>query len=76
MSEHPQVKDRKTIIKIGNFRETGIDLALPGPVIKFSDSFNQPKYEFSRLGQHSGEILEELGYTLAEIEVLVEEKII
>ncbi len=76
VSEHPQVKDRRTIIKIGNFRETGIDLALPGPVIKFSNSSNQPKYEFPRLGQHSGKILEELGYTLDEIEVLVKEKII
>lgn len=76
VSKHPQVQNREMIIKLDNFRESGIDLALPGPVIKFSDSSSQAKLEFPRPGQHKQEILKELGYTPDEIKFFIEEEIV
>lgn len=76
VSEHPQIKDRNTIVKLKDFKETGIDLVLPGPVIKFSDSSVEVNLDFPGRGQHSAEILLELGYTPEEIqEFLVNEVI-
>jgi crotonobetainyl-CoA:carnitine CoA-transferase CaiB-like acyl-CoA transferase len=76
VSKHPQVQNREMIIKLDNFRESGMDLALPGPAIKFSDISCQETFEFPRTGQHKLEILEELGYTPDEIKLFIEKEII
>lgn len=74
--DHPQIKDRNSLIKLKDFEETGIDLVLPGPVIRFSDQSVDVKLDFPGLGQHSTEILLELGYTPEEIQEFIVNEVI
>jgi crotonobetainyl-CoA:carnitine CoA-transferase CaiB-like acyl-CoA transferase len=64
------------VVKLENYQDSGIDLALPGLAIKFSNHSAQSKFEFSQTGQHNREILQKLGYTPQEIEFFIEKKAI
>ncbi len=65
MTEHPQVQAREMIIQVPSENGGISQIAHP---IKYSAT--PPEYQFSgaALGQHTAEILRELGYTNAEIE--------
>lgn len=76
MSEHPQVKARDMIINMKNFKNTGKDLMVVGAPIKLSDTPAVVKKEFSEIGQHTEEILQQLGYSQDNIARLREEKVI
>jgi crotonobetainyl-CoA:carnitine CoA-transferase CaiB-like acyl-CoA transferase len=76
VSEHPQIRERNAIIKLKNFRDSGVDLTLPGPVIKFADYSADIHWAFPRRGEHNIQILQGLGYTQAEIHALMEDEVI
>ncbi|MBZ0317777.1 MAG: CoA transferase [Anaerolineae bacterium] len=65
MTEHPQIHAREMIIEVPNENGTLPQIAHP---IKYSAT--PPKYRFSgaELGQHTAQILGEMGYTNTEIE--------
>jgi crotonobetainyl-CoA:carnitine CoA-transferase CaiB-like acyl-CoA transferase len=76
MSQHPQVKAREMIMTIENFKQTGKDLRVIGSPIKLSDTPAAVKNEFAEIGQHTEEILQQLGYSRDAITRLREEKVI
>ena len=76
MSESPQVAARNMVISLDNFAGSGKELKLAGIPIKMSASPGQMNPTFSRLGQHSQELLAEAGFSQTEIMSLAENKTI
>lgn len=76
MAENSQVKAREMIIKMLNFKDTGKDLALTGIPIKLSATPGKAVLEFPELGEHTEEVLQAAGYSLAEIEKFRNDKVV
>jgi crotonobetainyl-CoA:carnitine CoA-transferase CaiB-like acyl-CoA transferase len=74
--EHPQVVAREMTIKLENFHDSGQDMVLTGLPVKFSASPGEVKVVFSELGEHTREILMDVGYSQMEIEALMSEDVI
>lgn len=69
--EHPQAKARDMVIDINQF-EAAKDgmLKLIGPAMKFEGASMNVRIEPPLLGQHTDQVLNELGYPVSEIEEL------
>ncbi|MBI5928389.1 MAG: CoA transferase [Chloroflexi bacterium] len=67
MSEHPQVQAREMIVPVPNENGTLNQIAHP---IKYSATPTDYQFSGVALGQHTQEILHELGYATAQIEQL------
>jgi succinate--hydroxymethylglutarate CoA-transferase len=72
--EHPQVKARGLVVEVDHPRAGPIKLV--GPPVSYNGARMKVKRPPPYLGQHTGEILKELGYTDAEIEGLRKDRII
>lgn len=76
MCENPQVAAREMIIKVPNVRGSGREVVVTGVPIKLSDTPGVIKITFPELGEHNREVLQAVGYTLAEIEEFRKNQII
>jgi crotonobetainyl-CoA:carnitine CoA-transferase CaiB-like acyl-CoA transferase len=76
MCNHPQVIARDMILKLANFKGSGRDIPLTGVPIKMSGTPGEAKLTFPELGQDTGEILEQAGYSQKEVEEFKEKGII
>lgn len=72
--DHPQVKARGLVVEVDHPRAGPIKLV--GPAVCYNGSRMEVKRPPPYLGQHTGEILNELGYSDDEIESLMEQRII
>ncbi len=69
MCAHPQTQAREMIIKLPDFKGTGLDIPLTGVPIKMSQTPGEARLSFPRLGEHNREVLQEAGYTNQDIDV-------
>lgn len=76
MSQHPQIEDRNMAIVLENFQDSGKNLVLAGIPIKLSETPGRLTLSFPKLGEHTAEILQNLGYSEEEILKLKTDKII
>jgi len=76
VSKHPQVLNREMLIKLPDFEDSGKDMIMAGLPIKFSDTPGEFNTIFPKIGEHTNEILAQLGYSSEEIELFRREKII
>ncbi|MGG7618127.1 CaiB/BaiF CoA transferase family protein [Bacillus coreaensis] len=71
---HPQIKEREMIIEVEHpFIK---DLKMPGFPVKFSDTPSKVRQYPPLLGEHTNEVLSQLGYTDVEIEKLRASKVV
>jgi len=73
---HSHTTARSMIHILNNANDSGVDIPLTGTPIKLSDSPGQIKPEFPELGEHTDELLQELGFLAEEIQRLRRENII
>lgn len=76
MCQHPQVVAREMITRLHDFAGPGRDLCLTGLPVKLSASPGQVTPEFAALGEHSEEIMRQLGYSEEELGKLRERRVI
>jgi crotonobetainyl-CoA:carnitine CoA-transferase CaiB-like acyl-CoA transferase len=76
MSQHPQVQEREMVIMLEDIDGTSKNMAITGCPIKLSDTPAVIQSVFSELGEHTENILEEAGYSSAEIMRLKKDMII
>jgi len=76
MCQHPQVTAREMITRLHDFVSPGRDLCLTGLPVKLSASPGQVIPEFAALGEHSEEIIRQLGYSEEELKRLRERGVI
>lgn len=76
MCKHPQVKTRNMVLKWSNDKGSGKEVVLPGVPVKMSGTPARTNLVFPRLGQHTEEILQALGYTTLEIEQFRKQRVI
>lgn len=72
--EHPQVKARGLVVEVDHPRAGLIKLV--GPAVSYNGRRMKVRRPPPYLGQHTREILGELGYTNDEINELVKERVI
>lgn len=70
VGRHPQVKQRQMVVRIDNVKDSGKEMYVPGLPIKFYENPGKLSIVFPELGQHNRDILEGLGYTQNEIDLL------
>jgi len=68
MCEHPQVKAREMMLTLANANNSGKDVAIAGIPVKLSETPGNASLNFPKLGEQNNDILQEAGYTAAEIE--------
>ncbi len=76
MSQHPQVQEREMVIMLEDIDGTGKNMAITGCPIKLSHTPAVIQSVFPELGEHTENILEEAGYSSAEIMRLKKDMII
>lgn len=76
MCAHPQTQAREMIIKLPDFKGTGLDIPLTGVPIKMSQTPGEARLSFPRLGEHNREVLQEAGYTNQDIDVFEQRQVI
>lgn len=76
MSQHPQVKEREMVIMLDNLAGSGKNMAITGSPIKLSNTPAVIKPVYPVLGQHTDDILSQIGYLKEDITRLKEENII
>jgi crotonobetainyl-CoA:carnitine CoA-transferase CaiB-like acyl-CoA transferase len=76
VSQHPQVIARQMVSKIKDPSGSDQEIALTGIPFKLSDTPGKIVLNFPGLGEHNQEILQEVGYSTAEIEQLSKDGII
>ncbi|NLB52477.1 MAG: CoA transferase [Syntrophomonadaceae bacterium] len=76
MCEHPQVKERKMVFILEDLAGSGKNMAITGSPIKLSDTPAVIKPVYPELGEHTDDVLSQLGYSLEDITRLKEEKVI
>ncbi|MCY6369236.1 CaiB/BaiF CoA transferase family protein [Clostridium ganghwense] len=76
MCQHPQIIARNMITKLTNFKESGKDVVLTGVPIKLSQTPGEAKYIFPELGEHTDDILMNIGYSKEEIDTLRKNSVI
>jgi crotonobetainyl-CoA:carnitine CoA-transferase CaiB-like acyl-CoA transferase len=72
--EHPQLQARQLVSQVP--REDGSRQAQMACPLKFSEGLPEPRHIGARLGAHSDQVLEELGYSAERIEALRRERVI
>lgn len=76
VSRHEQVRARDMLIKLFNFKESGLDLFVTGNPVKLSDTPGEVVLEFPEAGGDTVEILSNAGYTDHEIKEFIRQKIV
>ncbi|HJH10512.1 MAG TPA: CoA transferase [Metalysinibacillus jejuensis] len=71
--EHPQIKAREMVVDVPSEQGTQKQIA---SALKFSSSPATYKHIGAKLGEHTQEILQELGYSIEEIKALENEHIL
>lgn len=74
MQQHPQVLAREMVVEVAH--EVAGKVSAIGCPVKFSVSRQQPTQGAPVLGQHSVSVLQEAGYSSAEIDALIEARVI
>lgn len=72
--EHPQLKARELVTQVP--RGDGTSQAQMACPLKFSEGLPAPRYVGATLGQHTDQVLEELGFSAQRIEALRSAKVI
>ncbi len=70
-AQHPQFTERDMVESAGCVPGSDRDLAVPGPGVRFTGIARSPNAPPPRLGEHSREILSELGLESTEIDALL-----
>ena len=74
MIDDPQVKDRQMVIDV-DYPYTGA-IKVAGAPVRFSDEAPSVRLRPPLIGEHTGQIMKELGYSEAEIDRLISEGIV
>ena len=72
--EHPQLKARELVTEVP--RGDGTNQAQMACPLKFSDGLPEPRHIGAALGQHTNQVLGELGFSAQRIEALRRAKVI
>lgn len=72
--EHPQLKARELVTEVP--RGDGTSQAQMACPLKFSDGLPEPRYIGAALGQHTDQVLGELGFSIERIEELRRAKVV
>ena len=73
---HPQIADRGLVSKFENVPGVGRDVEVAGAGFKIDGRAPRTEFPAPQLGEHTRDILSELGYTPEEIDALKQEKAI
>ncbi len=70
----PHLIERQTVRTVSD-RAFG-DIKIPGVPLRFSEFPEFPELQASFLGEHNNEVLEQLGYTAGDIQILLDEGVL
>ncbi len=74
--DHPQIEPRKMIETLKSEESKSGELRVAGIPVKYSHTIPSIKGPPPSLGQHTNSVMEELGYSLQEVEALKASKIV